>query len=163
LDDRPVPIVECRRLWDPEKMGPEWTRVPVATLRYTSSRTEWTLYRPDRNSTFHRCDLAQPTTDLVALLDEIDRDPTSIFWGIGGLQEGEPIRPLAAVGGRSRDRLLGRATQRRSLRPVRRLARTRRRELRQPAFEEAPFGTVVGELPRTSVGVTRLIHPPEAS
>jgi hypothetical protein len=77
------------------------------------------------------------------------------------------LRALAALvpamGGRSRDRLHGRATQRRSLRPVGRLARTRRRELRQPAFEEAPFGTVVGELPRTSVGVTRLIHPPEAS
>lgn len=42
---------------------------------------EWTLYWPDRNSRFHRYDLAQPTTDVVALLDEVDRDPTSIFWG----------------------------------------------------------------------------------
>jgi hypothetical protein len=49
-------------------------------------------------------------------------------------------------------------------RPVRRIPQTCRGcELREPAFEEAPFGTIVGELPRTSVRVTRLIHPPEAS
>jgi Protein of unknown function (DUF3024) len=81
VDDRSVTILECRTPWDPERMGPEWTRVPVARLRYTRSRREWTLYWPNRNSKFHRYDLVQPTTDVDALLDEIDRDPTSIFWG----------------------------------------------------------------------------------
>lgn len=81
FNDRSVTILECRPPWDPAGMGSEWTRVPVARLRYTKSRREWTLYWPDRNSRFHRYDLAQPTTDVVALLDEVDRDPTSIFWG----------------------------------------------------------------------------------
>src|ERR671936_493283 len=36
-------------------------------------------------------------------------------------------------------------------------------QFRQPAFEEAPFGAVLGQFPRTSIGVTRLIRPPEPS
>jgi hypothetical protein len=81
VDDRSVTILECRPPWDPERRGPEWTRVPVARLRYTRSRQEWILYWPDRNSRFHQYDLAQPTANVAALLQEIDRDPTSIFWG----------------------------------------------------------------------------------
>ena len=80
-DQRSVTILECRPPWDPDRMGPEWMRTPVARLRYTQSRGEWTLYSTDRNSRFHRYDLAPPTTDVAALLDEIDRDPASIFWG----------------------------------------------------------------------------------
>ncbi len=81
FDDRSVTILECRPPWDPDRMGSEWTRIPVARLRYTRSRREWTLYWPNRNSKFHRYDLAQPTANVVALLKEIDRDSTSIFWG----------------------------------------------------------------------------------
>ncbi len=81
VDDRSVMILECRPPLDPERTGSEWTRVPVARLRYTKSRREWTLYWPDRNSKFHLYNLVAPTADIVALLDEIDRDPTSIFWG----------------------------------------------------------------------------------
>jgi hypothetical protein len=81
FEGRSVTIVECRPPWDPERMRPEWTRLPVARLRYTKARQEWALYWADRNSDFHRYDPAQPTSDIVALLDEIDRDPTSIFWG----------------------------------------------------------------------------------
>lgn len=81
LDDRSVTILECRPPWDPERMGPEWTRFPVARLRYTKSRREWTLYWRDRNSKFHLYELTPPTADVAVLLQEIDRDPTSIFWG----------------------------------------------------------------------------------
>jgi hypothetical protein len=81
FDERSVTILECRPPWDPERVGPEWTRVPVARLRYARSRQEWALYWPDRNSRFHQYDLAQPSADVEALLQEIDRDPTSIFWG----------------------------------------------------------------------------------
>jgi hypothetical protein len=81
VDARSVTILECRPPWDPERMGPEWTRSPVARLRYTRSRREWTLYWPNRHSRFHLCDLSPPTADVGTLLEEIDRDPTSIFWG----------------------------------------------------------------------------------
>jgi hypothetical protein len=62
-------------------MGPEWTRHPIARLRYTRSRREWTLYWRDRNLRFHQYELIHPTADVAALLEEIDQDPTSIFWG----------------------------------------------------------------------------------
>ncbi len=81
LDDRSVTIMECRPPWDHERMGPEWIRLHVARLRYSRSRRQWTLSWPDRNSRFHLYDLAQPTADVAALLHEIDRDPTAIFWG----------------------------------------------------------------------------------
>ncbi|HZA20967.1 MAG TPA: DUF3024 domain-containing protein [Actinomycetota bacterium] len=81
VDERSVTILECRPPWDPERIGPRWTRSPVARLRYMRSRRAWTLYWPDRNSKFHVYELIQPTADIGALLDEIDRDPTSIFWG----------------------------------------------------------------------------------
>jgi hypothetical protein len=81
FDDHSATILESRPPWDPGGMGPEWTRVPVARLRYTKSRREWTLYWSDRNSKFRRYDLVDPATNVVVLLDEIDRDPTSIFWG----------------------------------------------------------------------------------
>ena len=80
-DARSVTILECRPPWDPDRAGPEWMRSPVARLRYNRSRREWALYWPDQNSRFHVYEFAPPTADVDALLEEIDRDPTSIFWG----------------------------------------------------------------------------------
>jgi hypothetical protein len=39
------------------------------------------LALPDRHSNFHVYERIQPTADVGALLDEIDQDHTSIFWG----------------------------------------------------------------------------------
>lgn len=78
--DRAVTIVERRAPWR-QDIGPEWSRFPIARLRYTKSRGLWTLYWRDRNLKFHRYDLIDPTPDISALLAEIDRDPTAIFWG----------------------------------------------------------------------------------
>lgn len=80
VTNRLVTIMECRPPWR-DDMGPEWTRSPVARLRYTATRKEWSLYWPDRNLEFHEYDLARPTRHVARLLAEIDRDPTSIFWG----------------------------------------------------------------------------------
>jgi hypothetical protein len=54
--------------------------VPFARLRFTRSRG-WELYWSDRNSDFHVYDLVAPTQDVRVLLDEIERDPTCIFFG----------------------------------------------------------------------------------
>jgi len=80
VTDRFVTIVECRPPWS-EDMGPEWTRQPVARLRYTKVRNEWSLYWSDRNEEFHQYDLVHPTRHVERLLAEVDRDPTAIFWG----------------------------------------------------------------------------------
>ncbi len=40
-------IVECRAPWH-EDYGPDWTRMPVARLRYVKARREWSLYWRDQ-------------------------------------------------------------------------------------------------------------------
>jgi len=81
VDARHVTIFECRPPWQDEATEAEWSRTPVAQLRYTATRREWALYWPDSDSKFHRYGSAPSTADVGALLDEIDRDETSIFWG----------------------------------------------------------------------------------
>ncbi len=75
-----VTIVECRAPWR-EDYGPDWTARGIARLRYTAARSVWTLYWSDRNARWHRYDLVEPSAEVTALLDEIDRDPICIFWG----------------------------------------------------------------------------------
>lgn len=73
-------IIECRPPWR-EDYGPEWTRLSVARLRYAKSRGAWSLYWRDRHERFHLYDRVAPTPSIQALLDEIEADPTNIFWG----------------------------------------------------------------------------------
>ncbi len=80
VTNRSVTIFECRPPWRND-MGPEWTRLPVARLRYTAVRNEWSLYWRDRNGRFHEYELVDPTRHVDRLLAEIDADPTAIFWG----------------------------------------------------------------------------------
>ena len=80
VDRSYLTIVERRAPWRAD-FGPEWTRLPIARLRYTKASKKWTLYWRDRNLRFHRYDRIEPSADVAALIDEIDRDPTGIFWG----------------------------------------------------------------------------------
>ena len=73
-------IVECRAPWRAD-VGSEWTRLPIARLRYAKGSKTWTLYWRDRNLRFHRYDRIKPSENVSTLIDEIDRDPTRIFWG----------------------------------------------------------------------------------
>jgi hypothetical protein len=75
-----VTIVEHRAPWSPE-IGPEWTRLPIARLRYSPTHAAWTLFWRDRNLLWHRYDRMDPAAHVEPLLTEIDSDPTAIFWG----------------------------------------------------------------------------------
>jgi len=59
----------------------EWTTFPIARLCYTAADKAWTLYWRDRNLRFHIYDRLAPSPTIDDALLEIDRDPTSIFWG----------------------------------------------------------------------------------
>lgn len=77
---RGLTIVECSLM--PNMRGEsDWLCVPSARLGYTSGTREWTLYWFDRNSKVHRYPDFEPSTDIQDLLDEIEDDPTCIFWG----------------------------------------------------------------------------------
>jgi hypothetical protein len=59
----------------------QWVRVVVAQIRFDEGNSEWELYWADRNSRWHVYDLVEPSENLADLLDEVERDPTGIFWG----------------------------------------------------------------------------------
>ena len=80
VEGRSITILECRPPWSPD-MGPDWTRCPIARLRFTASRREWTLYWRDQHQRFHRYVRIDPTPDVGSLPAEIEADPTAIFWG----------------------------------------------------------------------------------
>ena len=58
-----------------------WVDIVVAQFRFSSRTKQWTLYCADRNSRWNEYIDTEPTHDLEALLKEVDRDPTGIFWG----------------------------------------------------------------------------------
>ncbi|MDP1821466.1 MAG: DUF3024 domain-containing protein [Acidimicrobiales bacterium] len=64
-----------------EDYGPESTRRPIARLRYVKARREGSLYWRDRHSKFHVYDQTPPTPSIRDLLEEVEADPISIFWG----------------------------------------------------------------------------------
>lgn len=78
--ERYLTIVECRPPWRAD-VAAEWTRSPIARLRYTKSAGVWSLYWRDRNLRFHAYDLVSPAASIEELLAEVDRDPTAIFSG----------------------------------------------------------------------------------
>ena len=72
-------IFECRPPWD-RGLGSARTRQPIAQLRLDATDLRWTLYWADRNDRWHAYEMVKPTRRLETLLDEIDRDPSCIFW-----------------------------------------------------------------------------------
>ena len=75
-----VVIFECRPPWKPD-LGPDWTRRPIARLRYTKRRNGWTLYWFDSYGRHQRYDGIVPDAEVSVLLEELDNDPTAVFWG----------------------------------------------------------------------------------
>jgi hypothetical protein len=63
------------------RVRPGLDPVPDRKIALHEARNRWSLYWRDRNLKFHEYELADPTPHIQDLLDDIDRDPTSIFWG----------------------------------------------------------------------------------
>jgi Protein of unknown function (DUF3024) len=74
-----ITLFECRTM-DPSSSDTSWFEVPFARLRFTRSQG-WQLYWSDRNSRFHTYDFVEPMPHVRPLLEEIDSDPTCIFFG----------------------------------------------------------------------------------
>jgi hypothetical protein len=74
-----VTIVERRPSWR-EDFGPEWSRLPVARLRYVASQRLWTLYYHRHTGRWERYPLLGPSPRLGDLLSELTEDPICVFW-----------------------------------------------------------------------------------
>ena len=59
----------------------KWVNCNVAKFRWNASRDTWSLLWRDRDSLWHHYDAGAPSDRLEVQLDEVDRDPTGIFWG----------------------------------------------------------------------------------
>lgn len=74
-------IVERRVPYRPISPDEPWTRLAVAQLRFDTAQRNWTLYWRDRDERWHLYELIDPSPTISELLNEIERDPTAIFWG----------------------------------------------------------------------------------
>jgi hypothetical protein len=74
-----ITIVERRPPWS-ELVGPDWTSMKIAQLRYDERSHMWSLCAADRNDRWFLHDV-DPAPDVGPLLAEIGEDPTGIFWG----------------------------------------------------------------------------------
>jgi hypothetical protein len=59
----------------------EWHNMAIAQFRYSYQNGKWKLYCADRNGKWHVYVERQPTADLQELIDEVEDDPTCIFYG----------------------------------------------------------------------------------
>jgi hypothetical protein len=59
----------------------KWTQSVVAQFRYSPIDQKWTLYCADRNSRWHKYSRTKPSKIFELLLNEVEADPTGIFWG----------------------------------------------------------------------------------
>lgn len=73
-----VTLFEDRPVW---RMAGEWTHGKVTQFRYDPTSDRWTLYWSDRHGRWLRYDGKRPTTDIAALIREVDADPVGAFWG----------------------------------------------------------------------------------
>jgi hypothetical protein len=74
-----INIVERRPPWR-DDLGPEWSRLPIARLRYVASKGLWTLYYVRHTGRWERYPLLGPTRRLDDLLRELADDPICLFW-----------------------------------------------------------------------------------
>jgi hypothetical protein len=54
---------------------------PVAKIKYLPNSKEWQLFYQDRNLRWHEYWDLGPEKAISKLIEEIDEDPTCIFWG----------------------------------------------------------------------------------
>lgn len=58
-----------------------WVDIKVAQFRFDPAHSVWTLYCADRNSKWHEYYEIEPSPNFDDLLEEVEDDPTGIFWG----------------------------------------------------------------------------------
>jgi hypothetical protein len=72
-------VFECRPPWDGSEG--EWSRQPLAQIRFVEAKGTFTLHWADSNSRWHSYDEVEVLSSLAEILREIHEDPTCIFWG----------------------------------------------------------------------------------
>lgn len=58
-----------------------WTKSHVAQFRYDANKGKWTLYYRTGQNKWHRYSYTSPVKNIRRLVEEVEEDPTGIFWG----------------------------------------------------------------------------------
>lgn len=58
-----------------------WTKMKIARIDFDQASRGWTLWAYDRNERSLFYPELEPNVSLDAVIQEIDEDPTCIFWG----------------------------------------------------------------------------------
>lgn len=68
--------------WRPRFNDPtQFVDIKIAQMRLDTATGLWSLFCADRNGKWHRYYETDSTPDFAALLQEVDEDPTGVFWG----------------------------------------------------------------------------------
>ena len=59
----------------------EWREMVVAKFKYVATQKQWRLYCQHRDLRWHEYQALPTAPGFARLLDEVDNDPTGIFWG----------------------------------------------------------------------------------
>ena len=73
-----VILFESRVRWDDHS---QWLEHPVAQFRFVASIERWRLFCMFRDLKWHGYQPLPEAPALAALVAEVKRDPTGIFWG----------------------------------------------------------------------------------
>ncbi|MFO7814510.1 MAG: DUF3024 domain-containing protein [Halanaerobiales bacterium] len=73
-----VTLIEKRRYYKNPK---EWIKQKIAQFRFTPEDNKWALYWWRHTGKWYKYKEVQPSNDLQDLVNEVDKDPTAIFWG----------------------------------------------------------------------------------
>lgn len=74
-----ITIYENRAPWRSDLT--EWTKIKVAQIRYDEKKAMWKLYCRDQYGKWHLYEPLPAMKDLDRIIEEIETDPTGIFWG----------------------------------------------------------------------------------
>ena len=59
----------------------DWQEMVVAKFTYVGTQRKWRLYCQHRDRRWHAYQALPAASSFAKLLDEVDVDPTGIFWG----------------------------------------------------------------------------------
>lgn len=79
VTSRHVDILECHPPYS--ERFTEWSRHPIARLRYTTRTGLWSIYWRDRNLKFHEYAAFRPTDNVREVLAFLETTSDPIFWG----------------------------------------------------------------------------------
>jgi hypothetical protein len=66
----------------PRMLGQDgWSSLGVALFRLNPTTGTWSLYWRDSRERWLEVEEFEPSIDLGELLDEVDQDPSHLFWG----------------------------------------------------------------------------------